>query len=115
MKKAILIDPFIPSVHNVPVGDFKDIQKYIGCDIFTCVRSEALDDNVLYLDDEGLINGTTRAVQFIDEIYPQPLAGRILVLGDDGMGGDKDCTLSCTGIIGLIKGICKIAEEEVSA
>ena len=39
MNKALLLDPFIPSISEVSVGDFKDIQRHIGCDVFTCVRS----------------------------------------------------------------------------
>jgi len=108
MNKAILVDPFVPSISTVEVGDYTDIQKHIGCDCFTVVRSQALKDNVLYLDDEGLINGTSRATRFVDEVYPHALAGRILVIGDDGMGGDKDCTLSASEVQALVKHCCDI-------
>jgi len=112
MTKAILLDPFVPSISTVGVGDFTDIQKHIGCSMFTCVRSQALKDNVLYLDDEGLINGTSRATRFVDEVYPQALAGRILVIGDDGRGGDKDCTLSVGEVKALVKHVCDILPSE---
>ena len=112
MTKALLLDPFGPSISEVSVGDFEDIQRHIGCDVFTCVRSQALKDNVLYLDDEGLINGTSRATRFVDEVYPHALAGRILILGDDGMGGDKDCTLSVAEVNSLVKHCCDILPSE---
>ena len=108
MNKAILIDPFAQSISEVSVGDFTDINRHIGCDIFTCVRSSALGDNVMYLDDEGLVNGTDRATRFVDEVMPYALAGRILIVGDDGMGGDKDCTLSTTKVQSLVKHMCDI-------
>lgn len=111
MNKALLLDPFVPSISEVSVGDFKDIQRHIGCDVFTCVRSSALGDNVMYLDDEGLINGTSRATRFVDEVYPSALAGRILILGDDGHGGDKDCTLSVAKVQTLVKHVCDILPE----
>ena len=112
MNKAILLDPFASSISEVSVGDFEDILKYIGCDVFTCIRSAALGDNVMYLDDEGLINGTDRATRFIDEVYPHPLAGRILILGDNGHGGDKDCTLSTAKVSSLVKYVCEIFTDE---
>ena len=112
MNKALLLDPFVPSISEVFVGHFGDIQKHIGCDVFTCVRSAALGDNVMYLDDEGLINGTSRATRFVDEVYPSALAGRILILGDDGHGGDKDCTLSAAKVQTLVKHVCDILPSE---
>lgn len=112
MNKALLLDPFVPSISEVSVGDFKDIQRHIGCDVFTCVNSPALGDNVMYLDDEGLINGTSRATRFVDEVYPSALAGRILILGDDGMGGDKDCTLSMDEVQALVKHVCDILPSD---
>ena len=93
MKKAILIDPFDNTVKEVSVGDFRDIQSKIGCSVFTCVRFP--DGNVAYVDDEGLINGTTRGVRFVKECCSQHfLAGRVLILGDSPDGDSADCTWS---------------------
>jgi len=108
MNKALLIDPFDVNIKEVTVDGFEDIQKHIGCGCFTCVRGEALKDNVIYCDDEGLINGTARAVEFVESVYPSPLAGKILILGDDGCGGDKDVTLSRDEVKSLVKGIREI-------
>ena len=107
MSKAILVDPFLPEIKPVQVGDYKDIQRHIGCDVFTCVRFPD-GKHVAYVDDEGLINGTDRAVRFVDSVYPEPLAGRVLVLGDDGMGGDADCDLTGADIQAMIRGIVEI-------
>ena len=107
MTKAILVDPFIPAIKPVQVRDYKDIQHQIGCDVFTCVRFPD-GKHVAYVDDEGLINGTELAVRFVDDIYPQPLAGRVLILGSDGMGGDIDCELTGADIQAMIRGILEI-------
>ena len=71
MNKAILVDPFARTISTVKVGDYTDIQKHVGCDCFTTVRFD--ERNTAFVDDEGLINGTERAVRFVDEVYPQPL------------------------------------------
>jgi hypothetical protein len=108
MNKAILINPFDVSIKEVTVDGFEDIQKHVCCDCFTVVRGEALKDNVIYCDDEGLINGTARAVEFVESVYPSPLAGNILIMGDDGHGGDKDVTLSRDEVKALVKGIRQV-------
>ena len=107
MSKAILVDPFVPEIKPVKVEDFHCIQRHIGCDVFTCVRFPD-GKHVAYIDDEGLINGTERAVRFIDAVYPQPLAGRVLILADDGMGGDADCELTGADVQAMIRGILEI-------
>ena len=107
MSKAILVYPFVPEIKPVNVEDFHCIQRHIGCDVFTCVRFPD-GKHVAYVDDEGLINGTELAVRFMDDIYPQPLAGRVLILADDGMGGDADCELTGADIQAMIRGIVSI-------
>lgn len=104
MTKAILVDPFIPSISTVEVDGFEDIQRMIDCRCFTCIRFPD-GKHVAYIDDEGLINGTDRGVRFIDSVYPEALAGRALILADDGSGGDADCELTGADIQAMIKGI----------
>ena len=104
MTKAILVDPFIPAIKPVQVDGYEDIQRIIGCRCFTCVRFPD-GKHVAYVDDEGLINGTEKGIRFVDKIYPQSLAGRVLILGDDGAGGDADCELTGADIQAMIKGI----------
>ena len=105
MNKAILIDPFEQTIGHVDVKGFRDIQRAIKADLFTCVN---IGDNTLYVDDEGLINGTELAVRFEDEVYPQPLAGRVLILGNGPDGDSADCTLSIEDVRAMIKGILEI-------
>ena len=106
MNKAILVDPFARTISTVNVGHYTDIQKHVGCDMFTTVRFD--EHNTAFCDDEGLINGTQRAVRFVDEVYPQPIAGRVLILGD-GFGGESaDCTHNGLEIYQKIKHFCEI-------
>lgn len=83
--KAILIDPFARTVTEVDYsGDYHDIYQIIDCDTFTCVAA-AGSGETLFVDDEGLINGKQQAF-FGWMGYPQPLAGKALLLGTDLMG-----------------------------
>ncbi len=104
MTKAILVDPFLPAISTVEVDGFKDIPRMINCRCFTCV-SFPDGKHVAYVDDEGLINGTEKGVKFIDKICPDPLAGRVLILADDGEGGDADCELTGADVQAMITGI----------
>ncbi len=82
--KAYLIDPFQQNVTEVEFnGDYREIYKLIACDCFTTVRINAQGD-VIFLDDEGLLHGPTDF--FKHDSYPDPLAGKGLVLGTDAEG-----------------------------
>lgn len=61
--------------------------------MFTCVYPKGWPDgSVLFLDDEGLfVEGQTF---FILEGYPQPLAGKALVMGTDEEGESMDAPVS---------------------
>lgn len=99
--KALLIDPS-KSVHEfiteIEIDDdgYTGIAENIGCDIFTTVSTQLLDDNVGYVDDSGLINGTREKVGgFVVRDYPAILAGRCVVLGLDRASGEsKDVTIT---------------------
>jgi|TARA_R110000803_G_scaffold73898_2_gene137890 hypothetical protein len=106
--KAILIDPNLPRISVERVDGFEDIQRMIDCRCFTCVRFPD-GKHVAYVDDEGLINGTKLGVKFIDSIYPDALAGKILILADDGHGGDADCELTGSDIQAMVKGIVQFS------
>lgn len=78
--KAYLIDPFEKQITEVEHnGDYKQIQEFIEADLFTVVRINDFGD-VLYVDDEGLLKEEGQAF-FLFDGYPQPLAGKALVLG----------------------------------
>lgn len=91
--RAILINPFNHTITEVNyTGDFEDIYLLIDCDTFTCVTVNERYDT-LYVDDEGLINGKEQAF-FGWMGYPQPLAGKALLLGTDMNGESVDTTFS---------------------
>jgi len=108
MHKAILIKPFELSVINIEIGeDYTEIQNTIGCRCFTMITID--EKNVAYLDDEGLINGTEFGTKFNNDIYPETLAGNILIIGDDGKGGSCDTTLTKASVQGMISHFVRLS------
>lgn len=107
MTKAILLDPQTSSIMPTEVDGFEDIQKKIGCRCFTCVRFPD-GKHVAYVDDEGLLNGTEYGTMFNDEIYPDPLMGKVLILGTNSAGDDVDCTLKGSELQDMIEGIVRL-------
>lgn len=94
-----LIDPSTKTVTQVPYnGDYKEISAAIGCEIFDIVRID--DKNTIFVDDEGLINGTSFSVGMFrfDGDHPAELAGRGLVLGIDEEGESVSPTWSIEDI-----------------
>ena len=82
---AYLIDPFTQTITQVEYsGDYQEIYKLTDCDTFTCVGINEFGDTV-FVDDEGLINGKPQEF-FMIANYPDPLAGKGLVLGTDDEG-----------------------------
>ncbi len=74
--RAMLIDPFTRTISEADYnGDFKQIYKFIGADCFDVVVHRVGD---IYVDDEGLFKPNAF---FEIQGYPQPLAGKGLVLG----------------------------------
>ena len=82
--KAYLIDPMKCSITEVEYDDsnYRNICALIDADLFDVVRLSDSRD-VIYVDDEGLFNpqGFFRV-----DGYPNPLAGKGLVLGTDSEG-----------------------------
>lgn len=87
-NKAILINPTEKTVSLVTVGDFRDMQAKIGCSCFTTAGVQDNNDT-LYVDDEGLLNGTD-VFFFNPDLYPQPLAGNGLLIGSNFEGESVD-------------------------
>ena len=82
---AYLIDPFARTVTAVDYsGDFNDIYKLIDCDTFDVARVGKGED--IFVDDNGLFAPPDNQQFFVFESYPQPLAGKGLLLGTDGRG-----------------------------
>ena len=86
--RALLINPFERTITEVDYsGDFHQIYELIDAHTFDCVR---IDDSggSIFVDDEGLINGKEQTY-FAHVNYPQPLAGKGLVLGCDMNTGES--------------------------
>lgn len=98
-KKAILINARENSVSVVEVGDYTDIYKHCGMDTFTCVGLGG--GETLYVDDEGLINGTDYG--FTLQGYDNPLFGNGLILGTTADGDSKDTALTLDGIASKVR------------
>lgn len=88
--KAVLIDPF---TRNISDFEFEGetlaaLYEHIGCETVTAV-SLTFDDQVvsLFLDDEGLFKNDQRFWSIFQ--YPEPLAGRGVILGFDGGTGES--------------------------
>ena len=99
--KAILINARTNTISFVSIKDYKDISKFGDFDIFTTVQLDA-KGNTLYVDDEGLINGTT--IGFTIEGYEQPLMGNGIILGTNLRTGDsKDTDFSLERVASMVR------------
>jgi hypothetical protein len=97
--KAILIDVNNKEINEVDYsGDFRDIYKFINCDCFTVVNIDK--NNVVYVDDEGLLKGNKNF--FKGKFYPQELAGNGLILGSDSMGESVDTSITVSEVEDMI-------------
>lgn len=96
--RALLIDAATGVISEVVVNDYQDIQRLIGCRCFTAVR--LTKDETLYVDDEGLINGTEHGfrVAYGDRGW---LAGNGLVLGNTEWGDSASTKLSVDDLKGF--------------
>jgi hypothetical protein len=86
---AYLINPETRSIEAVEMqggaGHLQDIYRLLGCSLIT--TAPLSDHDTIYCDDEGLLHGPV--YQFFGVSgFPQPLAGRGLVVGLDAEGND---------------------------
>lgn len=89
---AFLIDPHTLSITTVEWnGDYKHIYKLIEADCYDCARVSREGDGI-FVDDEGLFKQDQRF--FLHADYPNPLAGKGLMLGCDAEG--ESIAPSCT-------------------
>ena len=96
---AYLINPETRSIEAVEMtggaDHLQDIYKLLDCDLITTAHLDAHD--AIYCDDEGLMHGPV--YQFFGiKGYPQPIAGRGLVVGVDAEGNDCAPRLSLADI-----------------
>lgn len=89
--KALLIDPVAQTVTPLEINDWRDISPALNCELFDIVQ--VAPHISIYVDDEGLYAEDQHF--FYHPGYPQPLAGRGLVLGfDDRTGDSTDCPIT---------------------
>src|SRR5258708_24245023 len=99
--KGYLIDPETKTISEVQVkGDYTAIYGLIDARTFDVVRIGNSGD-VIYIDDEGLLQDPPKAVFGLFG-YPQPLAGKGLVLGTDNEGESINPRSSLKRIQGMI-------------
>ena len=98
MAKGILIDPYMHSIVEVQVGDYKDISKHLRCSIFSGGGRTKYGDSIFVND-----NGFNEESEFwhCPELYPDPYAGRVLILGCDASGEDKDAEITLDEVLRL--------------
>lgn len=103
--KAVLIDPDLGTVKDIdgPFDDFRQIQKIIECDYFTIAGyiGEFPVRDAVYCDDEGMLK--LNLIYTKMDHYPQPLAGRILVIGAKADGNSKDTNFGADEIRKQVK------------
>lgn len=81
-----LIDPHTQTISEVTYrGEYKHIYELIDCDCYDAARINRFGD-ALFVDDEGLFKDGQAF--FVHADYPQPLAGKALVLGCDAEDGE---------------------------
>ena len=111
--KAILLNARENTVQFVTIKDYTDISKFGKFDIFTCVE---MDDrgNTLYVDDEGLLNGTN--IGFIVDGYEQPLMGNAVILGTNTATGDsKDTDLTLEQVSKMVQCFVRFGRNIIKA
>ena len=86
--KALMIDPFdqSTSVVDLAVDDYGSIlgssKAVIDCNMIDIITLN--DKHMAIVDDDGLLRNETRFSKLAE--YPQPLAGKLLILGYDEDG-----------------------------
>jgi len=104
--KALLLNVSENTITEIVIKDYTDISKFGKFDIFTTVGVNAEGDT-LYVDDEGLINGTTAG--FTYDGYDSPLMGNAVLLGTNRNTGDsKDVTMTAAEFAAKVKTLMRV-------
>jgi hypothetical protein len=111
--KAILINARENTVEFVTITDYKDISKFGKFDLFTCVQMDERG-NTMYVDDEGLLNGTN--VGFVVKGFDQPLMGNAVILGTNLRTGDsKDTDLTLEQVSEMVQCFIRFGRNFIEA
>ena len=91
---AYLLDPAAATIRPVVIlaeTSLETFYRLIGC---SCIDSVCLDDTHLaYVDDEGLSSCVT-GLWSLKGSDMSPVAGRAIIVADDGAGGDATPTIA---------------------
>ena len=99
-RRAYLVDPETRLISQVFIKDYKDIQRHIGCEMFT-MAFRLDNDDVLYVDDMGLAMKNNYFA--VLDAYDAPLAGRGLLVGSNAQGGDEDARTNILDFAIMVK------------
>ena len=100
MMQEIMIDPYTETIEVVDYsGDWRDIKTLLGCELFTTVYIS--DEDSSYVDHEGLYVEDQKFFKL--QGYPQPMAGRGLVIGTDEEGNSTDCVSTLEQIQDMVE------------
>lgn len=102
IAKGYLIDPEAKKITHVnhDTKDYKQIYDLIDCKPSPFVIVHLDDENIIFIDDEGLLKNPRYF--FNIKGYPQPLAGKGLVLGCDSDGDTVSATIEYEDLKKLI-------------
>ena len=94
-KQGILIDPVTRTIEYVDVADdYKAIYPLIDASCFTVapvIRDNEYTEDGIFVDDNGLCS-VGKAV-WESDLYPEPLVGKGLILGNDAEGNSITPTI----------------------
>lgn len=88
--KGILIDVNKQTVEEIQYKDYKDIQKFIECDVFS-IGFYLENNHVVYVDDEGLY---TDKKGWVYNDIPNIFIGNALIEHNNKSGNAIDVTIS---------------------
>ena len=104
--RAILIDSLKHEVSLVSYnGSIDEMYKLLKCDTFCTAPAKLPDNNVLFVDDNGLFNHEQGAfkIPFMPGFAPQVLSGNGLIVGIGNDGENANATATLEEITALVK------------
>jgi hypothetical protein len=84
--KGVLVDPYLETITNVEIKDWRDINRVLQCEIFSSGGYDEGGD-AIYVNDIGLYEETK--FWYAPDVYPDPYAGRVLFLGINRANGES--------------------------
>lgn len=102
--KAFLIDPEVRVILEVN-DDFNKLNLMQAAveghiELAGYITGDDGRENIVWCDDEGLLKLQLVFTEIAK--FPNPLAGRLLILGSDGEGGNADCTMTYEEVSSMV-------------